>query len=111
LVDAEFIAQTLCLEHGWHEANTVGALERARAERALGPDDAESLITNYRQLRRVEIILRRWSYEGETVLPTEPAPLYRVAVRCGFASSDEFRNALTAYRKAIRAVYAKVFGS
>ena len=28
LMDAEFIAQTLCLENGWQEANTLRALER-----------------------------------------------------------------------------------
>ncbi len=32
LMDAEFIAQTLCLEQGWQEANTLRALERGRAE-------------------------------------------------------------------------------
>jgi glutamate-ammonia-ligase adenylyltransferase len=30
LMDAEFIAQALCLENGWQEANTLRALERAR---------------------------------------------------------------------------------
>src|SRR5207249_10125880 len=29
LMDAEFIAQTLCMENGWQEANTLRALERA----------------------------------------------------------------------------------
>ena len=66
LMDAEFIAQALCLEHGWQEANTLRALERGRDAKVL--PRAEKLIENYRQLRRVEGILRRWSYEGETVL-------------------------------------------
>src|SRR5687768_3038280 len=35
LIDAEFIAQTLSLEHGWREPNTRRALERARKEGAL----------------------------------------------------------------------------
>ncbi len=108
LVDAEFIAQTLCLAHGWHEANTLRALELGRDGGALA--DAAKLIENYRQLRRVEGILRRWSYEGEIVLPDEPEPYYRVAVRCGFATSDEFREALAKWRKAVREVYLKVFG-
>src|SRR6185436_15358657 len=30
LIDGEFIAQALCLEHGWQEANTIAVLERAR---------------------------------------------------------------------------------
>jgi [glutamine synthetase] adenylyltransferase / [glutamine synthetase]-adenylyl-L-tyrosine phosphorylase len=108
LMDAEFIAQTLCLTHGWHEANTLRALERGRDGGVL--PEAVKLIENYRQLRWVEGILRRWSYEGETVLPDEPEPYYRVSVRCGFATPDEFRAALAKWRGAIREVYLKVFG-
>jgi glutamate-ammonia-ligase adenylyltransferase len=107
LIDAEFIAQTLCLENGWQEANTLRALERGRAAGVL--PDADKLIENYRQLRRVEGILRRWSYEGETVLPGDPAPYYRVSVRCGFDTPEAFRSALAEWRGAIREVYLKVF--
>jgi glutamine synthetase adenylyltransferase len=78
-------------------------------KRELQPADVEKLISNYRQLRRVEGILRRWSYEGETVLPEEPEPFHRVAVRCGFATAEEFRSALATWRRAVREVYAKVF--
>jgi glutamate-ammonia-ligase adenylyltransferase len=128
LMDAEFIAQTLCLENGWQEANTLRALERARdavgvqpsgcvppkgtLKRELQPltrGDFEKLLENYRHLRRVEGILRRWSYEGETVLPDDPEPFYRVAVRCGLATPEEFGKALAKWRKAIREVYRKVF--
>jgi glutamate-ammonia-ligase adenylyltransferase len=107
LMDAEFIAQTLCLDHGWQEANTLRALERGRAAGVL--PEADKLIENYRQLRRVEGILRRWSYEGETVLPDDPAPYYRVSIRCGFPTADAFREALADWRRAIREVYLKVF--
>jgi glutamate-ammonia-ligase adenylyltransferase len=107
LMDAEFIAQSLCLEHGWQEANTLCALERGRDAKVL--PRADQLIENYRQLRRVEGILRRWSYEGETVLPDDPAPYYRVSVRCGFASPEAFRKAIVGWRKSIRDIYSKVF--
>jgi [glutamine synthetase] adenylyltransferase / [glutamine synthetase]-adenylyl-L-tyrosine phosphorylase len=109
LMDAEFMAQTLCLAHGWHEANTLRALECGRDSGVL--PESGKLIENYRQLRRVEGILRRWSYEGETVLPDEPEPYYRVSVRCGFMTSDEFRRALAKWREAIRDVYAKLFAA
>jgi glutamine synthetase adenylyltransferase len=128
LMDAEFIAQALCLENGWQEANTLRALERARdaagvqsldcvpakgtLKRELQPltrGDFEKLLESYRKLRRVEGILRRWSYEGETVLPVDPAPYYRVSVRCGFATPKEFGHALAKWRKTIREVYEKVF--
>jgi len=109
LMDVEFIAQTLCLANGWHEPNTLRALEKGRDAKALNHSDAGKLIENYRQLRRVEGILRRWSYEGETLLPGDDAPLYRVAVRCGFNDASEFLRAISKYRKAIREVYLKVF--
>jgi glutamate-ammonia-ligase adenylyltransferase len=109
LVDAEFIAQALCLENGWPEASTLRALERGAAAGIL--PEAALLIQNYRRLRRVEGILRRWSYEGETVLPDDPAPYYRVSVRCGFPSPEDFRRAMADWRAAIRTVYVKVFGS
>ena len=107
LMDAEFIAQALCLENGWHEPNTLRALERARKNKIL--PDAEKLIENYRQLRRVEAILRRWSDEGETVLPVDAPAFYRVSVRCGFDTPDAFQAALAKWRQALRDVYRKVF--
>lgn len=110
LVDAEFLAQTFNLERGWHEPNTLRALERAQAEALLPPAEASALLENYARLRRIEGILRRWSYEGETELPDDPAPQYRVAVRCGFATAEDFLAAVARYRQELRAVYAKVLG-
>jgi len=106
-MDAEFIAQALCLENGWQEANTLRALERGREGGVL--PEADRLIENYRRLRCVEGILRRWSYEGETVLPDDAPAYYRVSVRCGFATLEEFRKALAEWRAVIREVYTKVF--
>ena len=48
-----------------------------------------------------EAILRRWSFEGETVLPKDPAPYYRVSVRCGFVTAEDFRDQVAAARKVI----------
>jgi len=109
LMDAEFLAQTFCLAAGWHEPNTLSALQRAADTGWLSPPDGQSLLQNYRKLRRVEGILRRWSFEGETVLPDEEAPLNRVAVRCGYPGSGEFMGALKKIRAAIRAVFQNVF--
>lgn len=111
LVDAEFIAQMLCLARGWQQPNTLEALRQARGQGALDPGAAQQLIENYRRLRRVEGILRRWSYAGETELPDDPAPQYRVAVRCGFTNADDFLAAVGRYRQNIRAVYQGVFSN
>jgi glutamate-ammonia-ligase adenylyltransferase len=109
LVDAEFIAQMLSMAQGWQEANTLRALERAREERLLPAAEAEQLLENYRWLRRVEGILRRWSFVGETVMPEDPAPLYRVAVRCGFQTVESFQEAVTRCRSVIREAYRFIF--
>jgi glutamate-ammonia-ligase adenylyltransferase len=109
LMDAEFIAQVCCLARGWQEPNTLKALIRAKAEGVIAVAEAESLIENYRWLRRVEGILRRWSYEGETELPDDPAPMYRVAIRCGFTNAEDFLRAVARYREHIRRVYRRVF--
>ncbi len=109
LIDAEFIAQTLCLEHGWREPNTLRALELGLEKGVFAKNDGEILIENYWQLRRIEGILRRWSFAGETMLPDEDAPLYRVAVRCGFKTTEEFMQAVKEFRGEIRGVYQQFF--
>lgn len=107
LIDAEFTAQALCLENGWQEPNTLAALERAQQEGILPM--ADELIVNYLRLRRVEGILRRWSYEAESVLPSAEEAYARVAVRCGFSSAGAFRKSLADYRSAIRKAYLAYF--
>jgi glutamate-ammonia-ligase adenylyltransferase len=109
LIDAEFIAQLLCLEQGWQEPNTLTALQRCRDESVIPVANAQILIENYRHLRRIEGILRRWSYAGEVLLPEDPAAMYRVAVRCGFKTADAFLSAVKEYRGNIRKVYLTIF--
>jgi glutamine synthetase adenylyltransferase len=83
----------------------------ARDNGALPAEAASLLIDNYRKLRRFEGILRRWSYVGETTLPDDPAPMYRVAVRCGFRNAEAFLQAVERYRAGLRRVYQQVFSS
>jgi glutamate-ammonia-ligase adenylyltransferase len=109
LMDAEFIAQAICLEQGWLEGNSLTVLIRAKDAVLFKPGAAEKLLASYRQLRRLEGILRRWSFEGETVLPVEPAPFKRVAIRCGFATPEAFRAAIAAWRKDTREAYSSYF--
>lgn len=109
LMDAEFLAQAFCLAHGWQEANTLAALRRGAEAGLINADDARLLFQNYGQLRRIESILRRWSYEGEVLLPEDEPALYRVAIRCGFASAKELLAAVDAARAAVRKVYLDYF--
>jgi [glutamine synthetase] adenylyltransferase / [glutamine synthetase]-adenylyl-L-tyrosine phosphorylase len=109
LMDAEFLAQALCLARGWQEANTMKALRRGGEAGAWPAADAGALLKSYGQLRRVEGILRRWSFDGETLLPDDEPAQHRVAVRCGFAGAGDFMRALEETRAALRAVYARHF--
>jgi glutamate-ammonia-ligase adenylyltransferase len=109
LIDAEFMAQAMCMAYGWREPNTLKALYRARQHRILPAEDADALIENFGRLQRLEGTLRRWSYVGESVLPNDPAPQYRVAVRCGFADAPSFLNAVNEWRAAIRKIYERFF--
>jgi glutamate-ammonia-ligase adenylyltransferase len=109
LMDAEFMAQTFCLTAGWQEPNTLRALRRAADEGLLAPAVGQSLLQSYARLRRIEGILRLWSFEPETELPDEEEPLQRVAVRCGFDSAAEFMAEVKQIRAAIRAAYETAF--
>lgn len=109
LMDAEFLAQAFCLSQGWQEANTWRALQRGAEAGLMERSDAARLLENYDSLRRIEGILRRWSCEGEALLPDDEPAMHRVAVRCGFAGAGELTDAVAAARSAIRAVYVKYF--
>jgi [glutamine synthetase] adenylyltransferase / [glutamine synthetase]-adenylyl-L-tyrosine phosphorylase len=109
LIDVEFLAQAICLGRGWREANTMKALRRARDAGALAADEGAQVLTDYGQLLRIEGILRRWSFEGETLLPEEPAAFQRVSVRCGFSAAADFARAVAGMRERIRAVYLRHF--
>ena len=111
LMDAEFLAQAFCLARGWQEANSLRALQQGGQEGLLEPGDAALLLRNYGKLRRIEGILRRWSYEGEVLLPDDEPALRRVAVRCGFAGPVDFMLSLEEIRAAIRSVYVNYFSS
>jgi glutamate-ammonia-ligase adenylyltransferase len=107
LVDAEFMAQAFCLENGWPEPNTLKALQKANESNLI--PNGDDFIKSYRALRRIECILRRWSFEGETTLPNEDPPLYRVSVRCGFNTIEEFMAHVSHVRAIIRNSYKRVF--
>jgi glutamate-ammonia-ligase adenylyltransferase len=109
LMDAEFLAQATCLARGWQEANTMKALQRGAEAGAWPAEEAEALLKSYGQLRRIEGILRRWSFEGETLLPDDEPAQHRVAVRCGFAGVSDFMRSLKETRAALRAVYLRHF--
>lgn len=111
LIDVEFLAQMLNMEFGWFQPNTRKALRLAASQDLLTREDAELLIENFDHLMYLEKVLRRWSYEGESTLPDTPAPLLRVAIRCGFKNTDSFLAAVGKWRNCIREVWLRVMGT
>ncbi len=109
LMDAEFVAQSVCLERGFHEPNTLRALQAAREKKWLARTIADPLAENYRFLRRVEGILRRWSFVGESVLPGDIASQKRVAIRCGFEDAESFLREMDGCRLKMRAAFEGYF--
>jgi hypothetical protein len=90
-MDAEFVAQTLCLEHGWQEPNTLGALQRGLHSGTL--PDAQRPLQTIGQLRRVEGILRRWSTKERRFCLTIRRLLSSFGSMC-FESAEAFREAV-----------------
>ena len=109
-MDIEFIVQAICLAEGWHEPNTMLALERASESRLISKKQLSKLAESYRELRRLEHILRRWSCEGETLLPEEEDGQYRVSVRCGMPGARKLLLEVTRWRRDIRGIFDKFFG-
>jgi glutamate-ammonia-ligase adenylyltransferase len=89
IIAAEFLAQKWCLADGHPEPNTRTALVRGIAAGRLDADQGAALLQAFDQLRRIELILRRWSCQPESLLPSDPAALERVAIRCGLKSGTE----------------------
>lgn len=84
LMAAEFLAQKWTLAAGIPEPNTRRALARGIEAGQVSQDDGRQLLQAFDQLRRIELVLRRWSCQSESVLPQDPAAQDRVAVRCGW---------------------------
>ena len=72
-------------------------------------EEAGALLRSYGELRRIEGILRRWSFEGETLLPDDEPAQNRVAVRCGFARAVDFMQSLKETRATLRVFYLRHF--
>lgn len=107
LADVEFLAQTLAMAGGWFEPNTRRSLLLAQERGALGAAETKRLLADFTQLRRVESILRRWSFVGESVLPADPAAQDRVAIRCGYRNGTSLRAAMDGWRRRVREIYRR----
>lgn len=106
LVTAEFLAQKWCLASGRRIPGTRNALEEAIASGFLPETPAAELLQAYDELRRIELVLRRWSCQPESLLPSEPEAQERVAVRCGYRDRAALLEAVAGARRSISRIAA-----
>jgi glutamate-ammonia-ligase adenylyltransferase len=93
LIGIEFLVQSLEVELGVREPNTLKALELVGGR--LGKDESETLAADYLFYRRIESILRRANNQSVSSLPAQESEQTKLALRMGFqdrvAFTDEYR--------------------
>jgi [glutamine synthetase] adenylyltransferase / [glutamine synthetase]-adenylyl-L-tyrosine phosphorylase len=95
LLDCEFLAQALQLEHGHRlpglrVTGTRAALDALAATGIVPPGAAATLAANFAFLRRVEFALRRDSATAASTLPAEPAGRLLLARWLGYPDEESF---------------------
>ncbi|MBV8482101.1 MAG: hypothetical protein JO077_04450, partial [Verrucomicrobia bacterium] len=93
LIGIEFLVQSLEIELGVREPNTLKALELVGGR--FGKDESEMLANDYLFYRRIESILRRANNQSVSSLPAQDSELNKLALRMGFQDrggfTDEYR--------------------
>jgi [glutamine synthetase] adenylyltransferase / [glutamine synthetase]-adenylyl-L-tyrosine phosphorylase len=96
LIGIEFLVQYLQMQHQVQETNTVEAIGKLSG--VLGPGEGVVLRATYHFLRRVESVMRRVGNSSISQLPSHPEELRVLAIRLGFAGSQEFLDEYTSRR-------------
>ncbi|MCG8588549.1 MAG: hypothetical protein MJE66_04595 [Proteobacteria bacterium] len=115
--DVEFVAQALQLLHGGRilqlrERGTQRSLEELGQVGLLPRERVESLLADYRWMRRVENRLQMEAERQTHRVPEEPERVRRLARTLGDAGDGaeaRFRSALAACRERVRAALAESF--
>ena len=97
LVDIEFFAQTLQLEHGGsrpglRQAGTRQAIRAIGAEGLAAPAEVKALLDNFEFLKSLEFVIRRDAHQGVSVLGATPADRAPVAFWLGYKDESAFWN-------------------
>ncbi|HYZ74468.1 MAG TPA: hypothetical protein VE641_15430, partial [Chthoniobacterales bacterium] len=90
LIAIEFLVQSLEIELGVREPNTLKALERVGGQ--LRKDESETLANDYLFYRRIESILRRANNQSVSSLPGPDSEQTKLALRMGFRDRTEFND-------------------
>jgi glutamate-ammonia-ligase adenylyltransferase len=88
LIAIEFLVQSLEIELGVREPNTLKALELVGGQ--LRNDESETLANDYLFYRRIESILRRANNQSVSSLPAPDSEQTKLALRMGFRDRGEF---------------------
>ena len=120
MVDVEFITQYLQLRHGYQypelrSQNTVVTLKEVQTLGILASQDAETLITGYKFLRKLENRLRLLHDHSINDLAGDQRYLDKLARRLGYDSKlrhpgNELMQDYEATTEAIREVYERILG-
>ena len=95
LVDLEFFAQTLQLQHGGsrpalRQTGTRQAIRALGTEGLAAPGDVQTLLDNLEFLKGLEFVVRRDAHQGVSVLAETPADRAPVAFWLGFREESAF---------------------
>jgi glutamate-ammonia-ligase adenylyltransferase len=112
--EIEFFAQTQQLIWGGRlralrAAPTCTALHRLAATGRIDPQTAETLIADYRFLRRVEHRLQMVDDAQTHRLPTDREGVARLAIFLGYAETEAFAADLRAHLASVERHYAELF--
>src|ERR1700730_5143887 len=114
--EIEFVVQTLQFIHGarytfLQDPSTLDALRALARLELLPRKEVVDLDRAYRFLRRVEHRLQIEAEQQTHTVPHEPQALKRLSQSLGFASSDEFTNALRRTMESVRSVFQRVIST
>lgn len=114
--EVEFIVQALQLLHGARHAflqhtSTLKVLPDLAELDLLTSAEAIALDKSYRFLRRVEHRLQIEAEQQTHTIPDEPEALHQLSRSLGFASADEFTDALHSHMQQVRSVFERVIAA
>ena len=111
--EIEFVIQALQLIHGARHAflqqtSTLKALRSLSELDLLPREEVLALDQAYHFLRRVEHRLQMEAEQRTHTVPRQAEPLRRLALSLGFASNQQFSEALQATMQRVRAIFRRV---
>lgn len=109
VIEAEFLVQGLQMRAGIWEPQMTGAIKKLAAAGVLRKADAALLIKNYKYLRLIESVLRRWENKSVSTLPADKIAQEKLALRVGAQDLDAFAQGYREVRIGIHEIYLRYF--